>query len=79
MGTQVAKADFEIVVIDVASKPMGVNVVDVVGNSAQLKWKKPKFDGNSEIVGYQVEKRTAKHDDWYVCVDKVRHPQVQVS
>lgn len=79
VGTQVAKADFEIVVIDVASKPMGVNVVDVVGNSAQLKWKKPKFDGNSEIVGYQVEKRTAKHDDWYVCVDKVRHPQVQIN
>ena len=79
VGTQVVKADFEVVIIDIASKPLKVTVADVVGSSAQLKWSAPKFDGNSEIIGYQVEKRTAKHDEWYVCVDKVRHPQVQVS
>jgi len=79
VGTQVVKANFEVVIIDIASKPLKVTVADVVGNSAQLKWSPPKFDGNNEIVGYQVEKRTAKHDEWYVCVEKVRHPQVQIN
>jgi hypothetical protein len=79
VGTQVVEAKFDVVIIDIASKPLGVNVVDVVGNSAQLKWKPPKFDGNTELIGYQVEKRTAKHDEWYVCVEKVRHPQVQIN
>jgi hypothetical protein len=58
---------------------MKVQIVDVVGTSAQLKWLPPKDDGNCEIAGYQLEKRDARAEDWYVCVDRVRNPSVQIN
>lgn len=57
-----------------------LKIADVVSTSVQLKWDPPKDQGDCELIGYQVEKRDAKSpaDEWYVCVDKVRHSNVQV-
>jgi hypothetical protein len=79
VGTEAVKADLDVAIIDIPSKPMKVQIVDVVGTSAQLKWLPPKDDGNCEIAGYQLEKRDARAEDWYVCVDRVRNPSVQIN
>jgi hypothetical protein len=39
----------------------------------------PKDDGNCEISGYQVEKRDAKSDEWFVSIERVRHASVQIN
>merc|ERR1711981_1135730 len=79
VGPQTATADFDVGVIEIPSKPRSFQIADVVGSSAQLKWLAPKDDGNCEILGYQVEKRDAKSDDWFVAVEKVRHTNVQIN
>lgn len=79
VGTEAVKADLDVAIIDIPSKPMKVQIADVVGTSAQLKWLPPKDDGNCEIAGYQLEKRDARAEEWYVCVDRVRNPSVQIN
>jgi hypothetical protein len=79
VGTQKVDASLDVAIIDVASKPVKVQIADVVGTSAQLKWQPPKDDGNCDILGYQVEKRDARSDEWFVCVERVRNPNVQIN
>nr|XP_002130191.1 myosin-binding protein C, cardiac-type-like isoform X2 [Ciona intestinalis] len=79
VGDDVVGAKVEVAVIDIPSKPRQVKLVEVVGNSASLKWEEPNDSGNTEILGYIVEKRDARSDDWYVVYDKLRHKQCQVS
>lgn len=79
VGPQTATADFDVAVIEIPSKPRNVQIADVVGTSAQIKWLVPKDDGNCEILGYQIEKRDAKSEDWFVCCERVRHTSVQIN
>lgn len=51
-------------VADIPSKPRQVKLVEVIGNSASLKWEEPNDCGNTDIIGYVVEKRDARSDDW---------------
>uniref|UniRef100_H2ZJW6 Myosin-binding protein H n=1 Tax=Ciona savignyi TaxID=51511 RepID=H2ZJW6_CIOSA len=79
VGDDVVDSKVEVAVIDIPSKPRQVKLIEVVGNSASLKWEEPNDSGNTEILGYIVEKRDARSDDWYVVYDKLRHKQCQVS
>ena len=40
-------------------------MVEIIENSVQLKWEKPKNTGNTELNGYTVEKRDSRCDIWY--------------
>ena len=44
-----------------------------------MKWAAPKDDGNTDIWGYQVERRDARDEDWWISVEKVRNCQVQIN
>jgi hypothetical protein len=81
VGDQIAKAKFDVAVIDIPSKPVKLKIADVVSTDVQLKWEPPKDAGDCELIGYQVEKRDSKSpaDEWYVCIDKVRHCSVQIN
>merc|ERR1711879_86535 len=79
VGNQVANARFNVAIIDTPSKPRALKITDVVGTSAQLKWNMPADDGNTDILGYQVEKKDVRDDMWYVCVDRVRHTNVRIN
>lgn len=45
---------------DKPSPPIAVHVTDVWGFNAALEWKSPKDDGNSEIIGYTIQKADMK-------------------
>lgn len=40
--------------------PIAVHVTEVWGFNVALEWKPPKDDGNSEIIGYTIEKADMK-------------------
>ena len=47
----------------------------LIGTSVQLAWEEPKDDGNTEIIGYQVEKRDKRsgpESPWYIVHERVR-------
>merc|ERR1712088_1212962 len=79
VGDQKVSAKFDVAIIDIPSKPIKVTISEVISTSVALKWGPPKDCGDCELIGYQVEKRDARSpsDEWYVCVDKVRHNHVQ--
>nr|XP_039267422.1 myosin-binding protein C, cardiac-type-like [Styela clava] len=79
VGEDIVKAHIDVAVIDIPSKPRQVKLVEVLGNSASLKWEEPSDSGNTDIIGYVVEKRDARSEDWFVVYDKLRHKQCQVS
>ncbi|XP_076805528.1 myosin-binding protein C, fast-type-like isoform X3 [Clavelina lepadiformis] len=79
VGDDLVISKIEVAVIDIPSKPRQVKLVEVVGNSASLKWEEPNDSGNTDILGYIVEKRDARSEDWFVVYDKLRHKQCQVS
>ena len=42
--------------VEEPTKPRNVKIVETIGTSVQLAWEAPKDDGNTEIIGYQIEK-----------------------
>lgn len=44
--------------------PQDVECVQVDRQSATIKWKKPKYDGGSQITGYVIEKREGRAASW---------------
>lgn len=56
------------------TKPQKIKIVEVIGSSVQLSWEPPKDDGNTEIIGYAVEKRDKRSQDdgfWYIVHERV--------
>ncbi|CAB1457459.1 unnamed protein product, partial [Pleuronectes platessa] len=56
----VDSADIFIQIVDKPGPPTDVHVSDVWGFNAALEWKPPKDDGNSEIIGYTIQKADKK-------------------
>lgn len=82
VGDNEVSARIDVAVVDVPSKVIKPTIKEIIGTAVCLEWKAPKDDGNTEIIGYTVEKRTKRHGadgDWYICHDKVRHKQCQVQ
>ena len=84
VGDTVVTADITVAVVDVPSKVRKITIDEVIGNSVSLKWVVPKDDGNTEIIGYIIEKRDKKsvkkgRETWYMCLDKVRHTHCQLT
>ena len=75
-------AIIDVAVVDIPSKPRKPQIVEVLGNSVQLKWDAPKDNGNCDIIGYTVEKRDKRsgpEGEWYIVYDKVRHQNCNVD
>jgi hypothetical protein len=75
VGDQECTAPIDVAIVDVPSKPQKLKIVEVIGNSVQLEWEAPVDDGNTEILGYSVEKRAKRSGadgEWYVIYDKIR-------
>lgn len=49
--------DVKIVMQDVPSAPLDVNVTDVFQTNCKVSWKPPKDDGGSPLLHYAVERQ----------------------
>lgn len=79
VGTDVVFADFNVQVIDIPSQPRAFKCQEVLGTSVALKWTPPKDDGNCDIWGYQIERRDARDEDWWISIEKIRNCSVQIN
>ncbi|XP_029944787.1 myosin binding protein Ca isoform X1 [Salarias fasciatus] len=74
-------ADIFIQVVDRPGPPTDVHVTDVWGFNAAVEWKPPKDDGNSEIIGYTIQKadKKTKPQEWFTVYEHSRRPSCTVS
>ena len=68
-------ATVSVVVTDLPSKPRDLKINEIIGSTAEISWSVPQSTGNCDIIGYQVEKKDRRSEDWFVVYDKVRHCQ----
>ncbi|KAL0609883.1 Myosin-binding protein C, fast-type [Plecturocebus cupreus] len=72
-------ATIRIRVVDKAGPPINVMVKEVWGTNALVEWQAPKDDGNSEIMGYFVQKADKKTMEWFNVYERNRHTSCTVS
>ncbi|KAF5880281.1 myosin-binding protein C, fast-type isoform X2, partial [Clarias magur] len=73
------KATIEIQIVDKPGPPIAITVTDVWGFNAALEWKPPKDNGNSEILGYTIQKADMKTKEWFMVYEHNRRPNCTVS
>ncbi|XP_034567664.1 myosin binding protein Ca isoform X2 [Notolabrus celidotus] len=79
IGDMSDSADIFIQVVDKPGPPIAVQVTDIWGFNAALEWKPPKDDGNSEIIGYSIQKADKKTKEWFTVYEHNRRPSCTVS
>ncbi|XP_056144374.1 myosin binding protein Ca, partial [Lampris incognitus] len=72
-------ADIHIQIVEKPGPPINVHVTDIWGFNAALEWKPPKDDGNSEIIGYTIQKADMKTKGWFTVYEHNRRPSCTVS
>uniref|UniRef100_A0A3Q3WW32 Myosin-binding protein C, fast-type n=1 Tax=Mola mola TaxID=94237 RepID=A0A3Q3WW32_MOLML len=72
-------ADIDIQIVDKPGPPFEVQVTEVWGFNVSLEWKPPKDDGNTEIIGYTIEKADMKTKEWFTVYEHNRRPICTVS
>ena len=61
-------ASAKVTVLDRPSPPEGpLEISEVTKESCKLKWRRPKDDGGSEIIRYQLEKMDVSRGSWTEC------------
>ncbi|KAG8525127.1 Myosin-binding protein H [Galemys pyrenaicus] len=68
-----AKAAINILVIEKPGPPSGIRLVDVWGCNAALEWTPPQDTGNTELLGYTVQKADKKTGQWFTVLERY-HP-----
>ncbi|KAF4093173.1 hypothetical protein AMELA_G00029480 [Ameiurus melas] len=73
------RATIEIQVVEKPGPPVSIVVTDVWGFNAALEWKPPKDNGNSEIMGYTIQKADMKTKEWFTVYEHNRRPSCTIS
>uniref|UniRef100_A0A8C7IBG0 Myosin binding protein Ca n=1 Tax=Oncorhynchus kisutch TaxID=8019 RepID=A0A8C7IBG0_ONCKI len=73
------KADIHIQIVDKPGPPINVMVTDVWGFNAALEWKPPKDTGNTDIIGYTIQKADKKTQGWFTVYEHNRRPSCTAS
>ncbi|XP_041830314.1 myosin binding protein Cb isoform X2 [Melanotaenia boesemani] len=73
------RATISIRIIEKPGPPLNVRVTDVWGFNAALEWDPPKDDGNSEIIGYMIQKADMKTKEWFTVYEHNRRTNCTVS
>ncbi|XP_066889693.1 myosin-binding protein H isoform X1 [Kogia breviceps] len=68
-----AKAAINILVIEKPGSPSSIRLLDVWGCNAALEWTPPKDTGNTELLGYTVQKADKKTGQWFTVLEHY-HP-----
>nr|XP_055174954.1 myosin-binding protein H [Nyctereutes procyonoides] len=68
-----AKAAIDILVIEKPGPPSSIRLLDVWGCNAALEWTPPQDTGNTELLGYTVQKADRKTGQWFTVLERY-HP-----
>uniref|UniRef100_A0A4X1UNT3 Myosin-binding protein H n=1 Tax=Sus scrofa TaxID=9823 RepID=A0A4X1UNT3_PIG len=68
-----AKAAIDILVIEKPGSPSSIRLLDVWGCNAALEWTPPQDTGNTELLGYTVQKADKKTGQWFTVLERY-HP-----
>ncbi|XP_017523258.2 myosin-binding protein H isoform X3 [Manis javanica] len=68
-----AKAAINILVIEKPGAPSSLRLLDVWGCNAALEWTPPQDTGNTELLGYTVQKADKKTGQWFTVLERY-HP-----
>ncbi|XP_004578804.2 myosin-binding protein H isoform X2 [Ochotona princeps] len=68
-----AKAAIDILVIEKPGPPSSIKLLDVWGCNAALEWSPPQDTGNTELLGYTVQKADKKTGQWFTVLERY-HP-----
>ncbi|XP_045432103.1 myosin-binding protein H isoform X2 [Pipistrellus kuhlii] len=73
LETLEARAAINILVIEKPNPPSSVRLVDVWGCNVALEWTPPQDTGNTELLGYTVQKADKKTQQWFTVLERY-HP-----
>ncbi|XP_042532526.1 myosin-binding protein C, cardiac-type [Dipodomys spectabilis] len=73
------KATLVLQIVDKPSPPQDIRVMEAWGFNVALEWKPPQDDGNSELLGYTVQKADKKTMEWFTVLEHYRRTQCVVS
>ncbi|XP_067875768.1 myosin binding protein Ca [Heterodontus francisci] len=73
------KATVKIQVVDKPQPPENLKIVDVWGFNAGIEWTPPKDTGNTEIIGYTIQKADKKTMEWFTVYEHNRKPHCTIS
>ncbi|XP_077013568.1 myosin-binding protein H [Tamandua tetradactyla] len=68
-----AKAAIDVLVIEKPGPPSSIRLLDVWGCNAALEWTPPQDTGNTELLGYTVQKADQKTGQWFTVLERY-HP-----
>ncbi|XP_066095771.1 myosin-binding protein H isoform X2 [Saccopteryx bilineata] len=68
-----ARASINILVIEKPGPPSSIKLLDVWGCNAALEWTPPQDTGNTELLGYTVQKADKKTGQWFTVLERY-HP-----
>ncbi|XP_046535676.1 myosin-binding protein H isoform X4 [Equus quagga] len=68
-----AKAAIDILVIEKPGPPRSIRLLDVWGCNAALEWTPPQDTGNTDLLGYTVQKADKKTGQWFTVLERY-HP-----
>ncbi|XP_072804522.1 myosin-binding protein H [Vicugna pacos] len=68
-----AKAAINVLVIEKPGCPSTIRLLDVWGCNAALEWTPPQDTGNTELLGYTVQKADRKTGQWFTVLERY-HP-----
>ncbi|XP_055519396.1 myosin binding protein Ca [Leucoraja erinacea] len=66
-------------VVEKPQPPETLKITDVWGFNAGIEWTPPKDDGNSEIIGYTIQKADKKTMEWFTVYEHNRKPSCTIS
>ncbi|XP_078286828.1 myosin binding protein Ca isoform X2 [Rhinoraja longicauda] len=72
-------ASVKIRVVEKPQPPELLKITDVWGFNAGIEWKPPKDDGNSEIIGYTIQKADKKTMEWFTVYEHNRKCSCTIS
>ncbi|XP_054569085.1 myosin-binding protein H isoform X1 [Eptesicus fuscus] len=73
LETLEARAAINILVIEKPNPPSSIRLVDVWGCNVALEWTPPQDTGNTELLGYTVQKADKKTQQWFTVLERY-HP-----
>nr|KAF6395491.1 myosin binding protein H [Rousettus aegyptiacus] len=74
-----AKAAVDVLVIEKPGPPGSIRLLDVWGCNAALEWVPPQDTGNTELLGYTVQKADRRTGQWFTVLERYRPTTCTVS